>query len=422
MYVNWNHYVRFLTILIFFALPLSVSAQLSLSGEFRPRTELRNGYRILNTIQDDPAFFISQRTRLIFLFKDDLYTFKLSAQDLRIWGDETQLQDNANINIHEAWAQLNISSYNKVKLGRQELVYDDQRLLGGVDWSLPGRSHDAIVLKYENSTSDFNLDIGAAYNQERENVLGNVYTLNNYKVLSYLWMKKFMGAFDVSGIFLTDGFETPIGDTNYRYTYGTFTTYKINDLYASGTIYFQKGDDNLRKNISAYMVAGKVSYQLKATKLSIGIEYLSGGDVDETNPVQHSFNTLYATNHKFYGNMDYFLNIPNETKGGGLQDIYVNALYKSSKETTLNLTYYNFSLAQEVVDPANSSETLNKGLASEIDISFAYAFSKDISLQVGYSVLFSSDSLERIQQRSGNGLQQWGWVMLVLTPEFFTIE
>jgi hypothetical protein len=417
-----NHRFKLLTLLAFIAIPLSVPAQLSFSGEMRPRTEVRNGYRFLNTSQDDPAFFTSQRTRLNLLYKDDLYLFKLSAQDVRTWGDEIQLQDNANTNIHEAWVQLNIANHYKVKLGRQELVYDDQRLLGSVNWTQPGRSHDAIILKHQNSTTDFKLDIGAAYNQEKENVLGNSYTLNNYKFLSYAWMNKDFGAFDVSGILLTDGFEVPSGNMNYRYTYGTFLNYGANDWKASGTIYFQNGDDNARQNISAYMIAANLSRQLNALKLTAGIDYLSGGKSGNANPMQHTFNTLYATNHKFYGNMDYFLNIPNETHGGGLQDIYFNAGYKWSQKISMSFTYHYFSLAQKVVDPANNSELLNKGLASEIDLSFTYTFSKDVNLKLGYSTLFSTSALERLQQREAEGLQQWAWVMLAVTPEFLTSE
>lgn len=408
-----------LTLLVYLALPLSLNAQLKINGEFRPRTEFRNGYRYLHTTDSKPAFFTSQRTRLNLFYKGDLYQMKISAQDLRTWGDENQLKDNANVNIHEAWAELTITDRYKVKLGRQEVVYDDQRLLGSVNWTQPARSHDALIIKHESNGSDFKLDIGAVYNQENENVLGNTYTLDNYKFLSYAWTNKHFGALGISAIFLTDGFETPTGHMNYRYTYGTFVNYELQDWSAEGTFYIQNGDDDTRKNISSYMVAGKLAYQLKKIKLTTGVDYLSGGKKDDADPMRHTFNTLYATNHKFYGYMDYFLNIPKETNGGGLKDIYLNVGYNSMEEVRINVTYHHFSLANKILDPANSSQTLNKSLASELDISAAYVFTNDISLQLGYSTLFGSDSLERIQQRSSEGLQQWGWVMLVLTPEFF---
>jgi len=61
------NYAIVLTLCIAF-LPIMSFAQVSLTGEFRPRTELRDGYRILNTEQSEAAFFTSQRTRLNLLY------------------------------------------------------------------------------------------------------------------------------------------------------------------------------------------------------------------------------------------------------------------------------------------------------------------------------------------------------------------
>lgn len=422
MKLNQTISLQLLIISVLLLVSKSLSAQLSINGEFRPRTEFRNGYRALQTSGSDPAFFTSQRTRLNFLFDNDRYQIGISAQDVRIWGDEAQLRDNANMNIHEAWAELRATDQFKVKIGRQELVYDDQRLLGSVNWSQIGRSHDAILVKYQNKESELRLDMGAAYNQENEALSGNTYSLNNYKVLSYLWMNKQLGELDLSAILLTDGFETASGNINYRYTYGTVLDYKPGDLLATGAVYFQRGDDKIRTDISACMIAGKVSYTISDLNLSGGIDYLSGGDKNDANPSQYSFNTLYATNHKFYGGMDYFLNIPVDTRGGGLQDIYLKLVYTFTNDLKANVTGHTFSLANEIISPSNSSEILNRRLGSELDLSASYRFGKDIHLNVGYSILLPTDSLELIQQRSARGLQQWGWVSMVLTPEFITGE
>lgn len=47
------------TILCLAFLPVISFSQVSLTGEFRPRTELRDGYRILNTDQSEPAFYVT---------------------------------------------------------------------------------------------------------------------------------------------------------------------------------------------------------------------------------------------------------------------------------------------------------------------------------------------------------------------------
>src|SRR5699024_9172832 len=132
---------------------------------------------------------------------------------------------------------------------------------------------------------------------------------------------------------------------------------------------------------------------------------------------RHAFNTLYATGHKFNGHMDYFTNIPVDTRGGGLQDWYINAGYDLNDNANVDLTYHHFSLAHSLANPVENNATLNRNLASELDFALTYSFSDEITLRAGYSVLFEEESLELIQERQAGGLQQWGWGMLVLSPD-----
>ncbi|GAA5521402.1 alginate export family protein [Aliifodinibius salicampi] len=415
MLKSLKNIVLFILILL---TPSILLAQLSLDGEFRPRSEYRNGYQLLRTPATEPAFFTSQRTRLSLNYESDLYKIKVSGQDVRVWGEVEQLQDNANVNIHEAWAQLYLSEVFQLKLGRQELVYDDQRLLGSVNWTQQARSHDALVLKYHDSDSNLQIDLGGAFNQEAQTLFNNPYTLNNYKVLSYLWMNKKISYLDISAIFLTDGFEHQSGGTNFRYTYGTHLLYNTQDWELSGSAYFQGGDDATRRNISASMFSLNATRSLGNVQLKTGFDYLSGGGINDADPARHAFHTLYATNHKFYGHMDYFLNIPRDTRGGGLQDVYLGTTFKVNEEASIGLTYHYLALANNIQNPLNTDEVSDKYLGSEIDWSFSYSFTDEIGFRMGYSTLFNSSSLDALQQRAGKYTQHWGWAMIMLTPQF----
>lgn len=411
-----RHWIIACCLLISF--PIVAQAQLTLDAEFRPRTEYRNGYGTLRTADTNPAFFTSQRSRLTLNYQSDLYKIRFSGQDVRVWGDVEQLGDTPNVNIHEAWAEFNVSERFDVKLGRQELIYDDHRLLGSVNWTQQARSHDALILKYHHPGTDLKIDIGGAYNQDSENLLGNTYTLNNYKVLSYIWLHKNFEAFNASIFGLTDGFEQKSGSTNFRYTYGTHLTYSNDGLELSGSLYLQKGDDGLRRNISAQMYAAKAGYTFNSLHLVAGFDYLSGGSANDNNPQSNAFNTLYATNHKFYGNMDYFLNIPADTRYGGLQDIYLQADYDLTAHSSLSLTYHYFALAESIADPLVSGQSLDKPLGSELDFNLTHNFNSEIVLKAGYSLLTPSDSLEHIKLTDAKSTQHWGWVMLSLSPNF----
>lgn len=183
-----------MSIFLLSSLSLSVRAQLSLTGELRVRTELRNGYSTLETVGSNPAFLTSQRARLNFHYQSSRVIFHASVQDVRVWGADASTINNADgarLGVHEAWGELVFANsadssfahspvrYFSVRVGRQELVYDDQRLLGNLDWLQQARRHDAIVFKLLNK--GWQADLGAAFNQNTDafNYNGTTYTPAN---------------------------------------------------------------------------------------------------------------------------------------------------------------------------------------------------------------------------------------------------
>ena len=148
----------------------TLSAQtFTLSGEFRPRTEYAHGLKTLAAADQDPGFFTTQRSRLNLKYGASKMTAYLSLQDVRTWGNQSQLNENEDraVSIHEAWIMPTIGKGAKwaLKIGRQEIVYDDHRIFGNVGWAQSARSHDALLLKYSPSAKS-SLDIGLAYNQD----------------------------------------------------------------------------------------------------------------------------------------------------------------------------------------------------------------------------------------------------------------
>jgi hypothetical protein len=173
------------------------SGQLTLTGQVRTRTEYRNGLGTLKPKTNDAAFFTSQRTRLTFNYKMNRVVLQGSLQDVRVWGQDASTISNADgtkLGVHEAWADVILAnkkdtSFKKsavdlfsVKLGRQELVYDDVRLLGNLDWLQQARRHDAAVFKLQNK--GWQVDAGFAFNQNTDafNYNGVYYTPANVPV------------------------------------------------------------------------------------------------------------------------------------------------------------------------------------------------------------------------------------------------
>ena len=162
-------------------LGFNARSQFTLTGQLRTRTEIRNGLANLVAKGSKAAAFTSQRTRLSFGYKWDRLTFGVAVQDVRVWGQDASSISNADGNkfmLHEAWADLVL--FNKadtsirsklfdlmsLKVGRQELIYDDQRLIGNLDWLQQGRRHDMALLKTVHK--GWQVDIGYAFNQNSD--------------------------------------------------------------------------------------------------------------------------------------------------------------------------------------------------------------------------------------------------------------
>ena len=89
------------------------NAQMTLSGQVRTRTEVRNGLGNLVLKDAKTAGFTSQRTRLIFGYKWDRVTFGASVQDVRVWGQDASsisAADGSRLMLHEGWSEVTLAN------------------------------------------------------------------------------------------------------------------------------------------------------------------------------------------------------------------------------------------------------------------------------------------------------------------------
>jgi hypothetical protein len=330
----------------------TATAQLSLTGQLRTRGELRDGYGTLENIGSKNAAFIAQRTRLTFSYKSSKVLFQTSVQDVRLWGQDASTitpADGSKLAIHEAWAEIILSNkkdtafkispvdYFAIKIGRQELVYDDERLLGASDWLTQARRHDAIVFKL--LQKGWQVDVGAAFNQNTDavNYNGTYYTpanvpatvkdskgnlmntpagfiplinasgisakngspvfanppgtnaLNqNYKSLQYIYAAKKFGKTKVSGLLLADQFGKYIVDsvkntsgTDVGYLYGKrFNQAGVNTRFTTGLLINPVfGDKNEWAFNGGYYYQGgtdKDGLKLNAYTYTLALSYKPG--------------------------------------------------------------------------------------------------------------------------------------------------
>lgn len=411
----------YLTIILFFV-AIHLKAQFTLSAEIRPRTEYRNGFKTPSNANDEAAFFTEQRSRLNFHFVDSSYTFKLSLQDVRIWGENDQIfkQENGNTFLSEAWVQYNITSKMGIKAGRQIISYDNQRYMGGLEWAQQGRRHDALLLVYHNEESNTRFDFGLAYNSDDDvpepayiqSPSASFYSKNNYKHMHYLWYNRKYSKFHFSLLAMNLGFQTNEEGVSFRQTFGTYGKTIDSKLNIGWDFYYQLGNQGDR-NVSAYLAGLNLTYKTSATPITLGVEFISGKDEDDTSTDIKNFNPDFGTNHAHNGLMDYFFVGPSNGDVG-VTDIYVKTKFKGKKSSFAIHAHQFLTGSKQFL----GTTEMSKSMGTEFDFVYGLSLKKDVKLNMGYSFLLATDTMKELRNRS-ESFNSWGWVMLTIKPTLF---
>lgn len=407
--------------------------ELKINIQLRPRAEIRNGLFTPILEGQTPATFVSQRSRIGFTYsKNNKLKIGLSTQVVSVWGNDAQVQTTANdISLYEAWAQLYFNPEWSIKIGRQILSYDDERILGALDWNNAARKHDAALLAFEKNK--FTANLAAAYNQNAEKVTGDFFDNSisqPYKSMEFLWMKyKFCDAFSASALAMNLAFQNRMDSSlSHLQTFGGNVFYKKDKVNAMGTYYFQTGNNPQKNSTSfktnAWMASAKVDYNFtKKLTAGIGSDFLSGQNMNSSSRNISYFNPLYGTHHKFYGTMDYFY-VSSSHHNVGLWDTYLNLNLNNSDKLTWQFTLHHFESAAKIIDYAG--EKANSSLGNEADISFKYTVMKDVNLLGGYSQMFTNNSMKFVKNilpnQSMKPVQNWIWLSININPDILIFK
>jgi hypothetical protein len=410
--------MKFVMVLLISSFVLNpLFAQFSVTGEIRPRGELRQGYQRMPEPEDIPAGLISQRTRLTFAFLNKQVTTRVSIQDVRIWGQEETLTHEPSLDLHEAWFQLHLNERLSVRAGRQVIQYDNQRFLAVNDWSQVAQKHDGLVLCYYNNGNE--LHLGSAINQNEQRLSGTDYYLSNYKTLNFIWYKTSIApSFDLSVLAMADGFEHPENPRllYMRATWSAFFSYKSGLLSVHANPAIQHGKTPYGQDIASWYFSSEAALSTRSyMRNTVGFEVLSGNDHMATESRYRAFDPTYGAEHTVHGFMDYFTNIPVHTSEAGLINPYLkNRIFLNDRlivDADLHLFYIqNNYIHQEVV--------IDKFLGTEVDLTLRYSFNPITRISFGYSVMFGSESMEVIKGGDKDQFAHWAFVMLRVKPSF----
>lgn len=428
-------------VLIFLGFLNSLNAQFTISGQYIPRTEFSHGFKS-PMLQSRQMFALTtaHRARLNALYSTEKYSFFIQFQDVRPWGASKQLVigDGNYTTLHQAWGEVKFNKNLSLKLGRQELIYDDHRILGNVDWALQARSHDLALFKYEKE--NFKLHFGTAVNQVQT---FNYSVAGNYKSMQFLWINRSINdKLALSFLALNHGLnDTTLNGNNaspmttYSQIVGLRPVYKSDKFSFALNVYYMMGKDvntyldseNHHVKYSAYNIRMDLTYQLNENiKLDAGYEMLSGNSQTDTSfdasKTNNAFNPLFGTNHKFNGFMDYFY-VGNHINSVGLNDAFIGISWKKD-QVTLGCRYHYFLAAADVLDldefsSSGQYKAMNSGLGFELDTWAAYKFSDDLMFKAGISGMFDSKTMRSLKGGNPGASNYWAYMMFIFKPTIF---
>jgi len=328
-------------------------------------------------------------------------------QDTRVWGEETDpvnggTTPNAGlgVDLHEAyaWLPLGVDGLS-LQAGRQEIILDTHRLVGNLDWVMRARRFDAVRLRFNKDQIDASVFGAPLAERDAVDLDGHVAKGGAGDV----WFGGFHGRYTVpdvarvSATFLSRKNDAIAPAANeLRHTTGIHAEGKSAGVTWSVEGYYQLGRQGA-VDLGAYMASARASYAIP-----FDLSPFVGFQFDELSGdgnVATAFDTLYGTNHKFYGEMDHFLNIPLHTSKRGLRDIIAFVGCAPTKSLNVSADFHLFAahdLAGEALTKANNVQPAGD-LGKELDLRALWKFMPEATLHAIYGVFLPGEGMRTIR-------------------------
>ncbi len=323
------------------------------------------------------------------------------------------------------------------KIGRQELSYGDERLVGAFDWNNVGRVFDTAKLRYEDRDvwvdvfagrvvilDDHNLDLANDYDWF-SGIYASSKTLVPFQETQAYVLARNTGT--GSPTTLGAGLPAVLTGAGPRdiYTIGVRMRslpgklhgwdHSIEAAGQSGRFKDTVTGPSLSQLAFATHIAGGYTFADLPMSPRLGLEHdHSSGDSDPTDGRHGTFDNLFPANHRFYGHMDF-------ASWQNLHDLRASASLKPVKPLLIALDWHAFWLADthdsfyqvngarrtgQVAGPGTGYGTdpaFESFIGQEADLTATWTLRPWATLQAGYGHFFVGGYIERSLASPGFG-------------------
>jgi hypothetical protein len=357
------------------------------------------------------------------------------------------------VDLHQGYLTLGNHKEFPVslKVGRQELSYGDERLVGAFAWNNIGRVFDAAKVRWQNEwfaadafASKLVLPVDGRFNTWNDyNAFSGLY-LSTKKIPKNLTEVYFLARNEGIGVATADPnavLPFQVGAPAARDIYTIGARVKSNpgelgnfDYTVEGAFQFgnwKAAAAGARLDHQAYAFAANGGYTFTEAfgTPRVALEYaFASGDSDPTDGVHETFDQLYPTGHKFQGYMDL-------ASWQNIHDVRGIFTIKPTPKLSIALEYHLLWLADTADNFYNkggvargAGPTAGTGfgrnpsyssfLGTELNLVAGYTLNKFINLEGGYGHFFRGDYIKQTWSAAGFGSRDADWVYLQTVIKF----
>ncbi|MGD2069906.1 MAG: alginate export family protein, partial [Gemmatimonadota bacterium] len=312
----------------------------------------------------------------------------VQVQDVRLFGEEASTLTDFSadaLDVHQAWVEIGAAAdLAGLRVGRQEVWYGGHRLIGTVNWTQQARAFDGARLRLGEEGARarvdafaFQLSEAASPARSRDAAFLGSYAVVDLEEgraldLYLLWNREEAGEAD-----------TEMGTAGARYVGGSGAiAYRVEGAWQFG--------DRAGRDVGAWFFGVRAGTSVAGGdgSLTLWYDHLSGDDPSD--PDDGVFSTLFATNHKFYGLADLFLDIPSHTAGRGLRDAAIKAAWTPAPRWSVGLDLHHLRVAED-------TGLASGHLANEVDLTVGRELTAGARLTGGLSYVGEGDALEPVR-------------------------
>lgn len=422
-------------------------------GQVRGRFEYKSGYAVPGTPgasdfsdnSPDNAYWLL-RTKLHLGWKPTSWLNAYAeGRDSQSWEDKrSPVPDEDVLDLHQAYLGLGNAREFPVtaKIGRQELSYGDERLVGAFDWNNIGRVFDAGKLRYDSEPVSVDLFSGRVvipqdevFNESNDydwfsGVYASTRTLVPKQETQLYFLARNVGRSSPTAFQGDSPALVPPASARDIYTLGARVKslpgqlagwdYDAELAGQLGNFYDAAQDERLEQQAWAAHLGGGYTFEQTAWKPRVGLEYnFSSGDSDPGDDTHETFDNLFPTNHKYYGYMDFvsWQNIHQmglRTSARPLKGLTLSADFHAFWLADTSDFFYGVSGAARNAGGYGLQPNNGSFVGTEIDLVASYQIRPYAAAQVGYGHFFRGDYIKDTLTSDGSQDADWIYAQLHL--------